>query len=91
MKLLKILLLTVVLFSLPVVGEESINSDVRIEIVSQIKKYKEDVQELTKKAEESQNEKEKKLLIQQIELLKNKIKNLKRVLERYESSSDIVG
>jgi len=85
------LLLVVAILVFPVKGEESINSDIRIEIISQIKHYEEEIKYLVKKAEKSQNLKEKRLIMEHIEILKGKIKKLKKSLERYEDFSDIIG
>ena len=91
MRYLRILLTVIMLLNLPAIGEGSINSDIRIEIMSQIKIYEEEIFQLSKKMEKLENIEEKKLILHQIELLKEKIKRLKKTLERYENSYNSIG
>ena len=72
-------------------GEEIKNSDVRIEIISQIEIYKEKVEKLKDMYRISQDKDEKGLIKKHIDLLEKKIKNLERVLKEYEKISPPAG
>ena len=85
------LLLVLVLVNIPVFSQESINSDVRLEIISQIKKYKEEIEYIKKRVKSSDSAEEKKLLEKQIKLIRNKLEKLRKTLEKYESISPVTG
>ncbi len=89
-KNLKILLI-ILSFSILSYGNEIRNSDIRIEIISQIKVYKDRVEKLEKMYKASSDKNEKDIIRNHINLLKKKIKNLKRVLKEYEKISPPAG
>ena len=89
-KNLKILLI-IISFSILSYGNEIRNSDIRIEIISQIKVYKDRVEKLEKMYKASSDKNEKDIIRNHINLLKKKIKNLKRVLKEYEKISPPAG
>ncbi|MBK3332005.1 hypothetical protein GWK41_02855 [Persephonella atlantica] len=91
MRYLRMLLLVLVLVNIPVFSQESINSDVRLEIISQIKKYKEEIEYIKRKVKSSDSAEEKKLLEKQIKLIRNKLEKLRKTLEKYESISPVAG
>jgi len=72
-------------------GEEIKKSDVRVEIISRIKTYKEKVVKLEKMYKISSDKEEKELIKTQIKILEKKIKNLERVLKDYEKISPSTG
>ncbi|MDQ7056596.1 MAG: hypothetical protein Q9M89_09165 [Persephonella sp.] len=77
MKYLKMLLLAVVLINAPVFSQEHINSDVRLEIISQIKRYKEEIEQIKSRIKSSDSKEEKEILRKQIEFIKDKLEKLR--------------
>jgi rubrerythrin len=72
-------------------AEEIKNSDIRIEILSQIKVYKEKIEKLKDMHKIAVTDDEKKMIQQYIKLLNRKIKKLKETLEKYEKNLSPVG
>ena len=72
-------------------GGEIKNSDVRIEIISRIKIYKEKVEKLKEMYRISSDKNEKELIKRHIKLLEKKIKNLEKVIKEYEKISPPAG
>ncbi|SNZ07798.1 hypothetical protein SAMN06265182_1025 [Persephonella hydrogeniphila] len=87
---LKIFLLSISFMFLSY-GEEIKNSDIRIEILSEIKVYKERIEKLKNMHKITTDNDEKKIIQQHINMLNKKIERLKEMLRKYEKSLSPVG
>ncbi len=71
-------------------SEEIKTSDIRLELVSEIKTLEEDLKKLETKFKSTENPEEKKLLKNKIDAIKEKLKVLKKQLEDYNQHIDTV-
>ncbi|WP_297454040.1 hypothetical protein [Persephonella sp.] len=79
------------LFFAGAVAQPTINSDVRLEIFSQIKIYQAKLKNLKDMYKQTKDEDEKKLIKQHIKLIQEKIKKLEEKLKQYEKATSITG
>ncbi len=87
----KWLLIINFLFFASAVAQPTINSDVRLEIFSQIKTYQAKLKNLKDMYKQTKDEDEKKLIKQHIKLIQEKIKKLEEKLKQYEKATSITG
>ena len=87
----KWLLIINFLFFAGVVAQPTINSDVRLEIFSQIKTYQAKLEKLEEMYKQTKDEDEKNLIKQHIKLIQEKIKKLEEKLKQYEKATSITG
>ncbi len=71
-------------------SEEIKTSDIRLELVSEIKTLEEDLKKLETKLKSTENPEEKKLLRNKIDAIKERLKVLKKQLENYNQHIDTV-
>lgn len=90
MKFLKLLPFVISLFFITTYAQPVKSSDIRIEIISQIKVYEEKIEKLKKMLKIADKE-EKKIIKNNIHLLEKKIKKLNSLLEKYENISGTTG